>query len=66
MDTQTAAPTTAESATSLYGIAHFGTEGFAIFWRGHYDDTRYPSREAAIRELAKRDRAESFVREVAR
>ena len=56
--------TNAPSGTAtLYGIAHFGTEGFAIFWRGQYDDTRYPSREAAIRELAKRDRAESFVRE---
>lgn len=66
MNQPTAGQSSAPAVATLFGIAHFGSEGFAIFWRGHYDDTRYPSREAAIRELAKRDRAESFVREVAR
>lgn len=45
----------------FYGIAHFGAEGFAIFWDGRYEERRYPTRTEAIRELAKKDRAESFV-----
>jgi len=43
---------------TLYGIAHLGAEGYAVFWRGAYDDTRYPTREAAIRKLAELDRGE--------
>lgn len=65
MNQPTAGQSSAPAAATLFGIAHFGAEGYAIFWRGQYDDTRYPTREAAIRELAKRDRAEVFVGEVA-
>lgn len=50
---------------ALYGFAHFPGEGYAVFWRGCYDDQRYPSREAAIAELRKKDRAERFIREEA-
>lgn len=61
MNAQSSQPTSA----TLYGIANFGTEGYAVFWRDRYDDTRYPTREAAIQELAKRDRAERVVEGVA-
>lgn len=44
----------AASRATLYGIAAFA-DGYAVFWAGRYDDARYPTREAAIRELAKRD-----------
>jgi hypothetical protein len=45
------------NSTALYGIAAFA-DGYAVFWNGRYDETRYATREAAISELAKRDRAE--------
>jgi hypothetical protein len=48
------------NSTALYGIAAFA-DGYAVFWNGRYDETRYATREAAISELAKRDRAETFI-----
>lgn len=51
----------APASVTLYGIAQFGAEGYAIFWNGRYEDRRYPTREAAFLELMKRDRAERFV-----
>ena len=48
------------NSTALYGIAAFA-DGYAVFWNGRYDETRYATREAAISELAKRDRAETCV-----
>ena len=48
------------NSTALYGIAAF-SDGYAVFWNGRYDETRYATREAAISELAKRDRAETCV-----
>lgn len=45
------------NSTALYGIAAFA-DGYAVFWNGRYDETRYPTREAAINELARRDTAE--------
>lgn len=55
------ASNTAPAPVTLYGIADFGAEGYAVFWAGRYDDQRYATRVAAILELAKRERAEKFV-----